>query len=210
MKLIHEWAESHPGRRLLIIDPFVKFRRHRLPSEKGLDAYQHDYAVVGEIHSLAVRYGFSILVVQHEKKGADADWVFKTSGSVALTAAASSIIRLDRKRGQNNATLAITGRGIKEREYALKGDGLTWKYCGNAEEYVSSQSIISIAAYLKKFGEATPKNIADTLGLNKNTVGSLLYRHSNKANAEFYANRGRYGVRGAASYKEKNDDDDDD
>jgi hypothetical protein len=201
-----EWAESHPGRRLLIIDPFIKFRRHRYPHEKGLDSYQLDYAVVGEIHSVAVKYGFSVLIVQHEKKADDSDWVFKSSGSVALTAAASSILRHVKKRGQNNATLAITGRGIKEREYALKGDGLTWRYCGEAEEYTKSQNVISIAAFLRKNGESTPKEVAAVLGMNQNSAKSLLWRHSNGANAEFYVNNGRYGVR--TSYIKKNDDDD--
>jgi hypothetical protein len=201
MELIQEWAESHPERRLLIIDPFVKFRRHRLPSEKGLDAYQHDYAVVGEIHSLAVKYGFSILIVQHEKKADDSDWVFKSSGSVALTVAASSIIRLNRKRGQANAKLSITGRGVKEREYALKGDGLTWKYCGDAADYEASQLITSMRALLRQNGEMSVKELAETFEQKDDTIRRTLNRASvdrPQIPAIFYksADGKRWGARG--------------
>jgi len=186
MELILKWVEEHPGRRLLIIDPFIKFRRHRRPDEKGLDAYQHDYSVVGELHSLAVKYSFAILVVQHEKKGADADWVFKSSGSIALTAAANSIIRLDRKRGQNEAKLTITGRGFKEKEYAIEGNGLAWKYRGEAEEFTKSQNINAISEFLEQNGEAPLQEICQVLGIPNNTVKSILYRHSAGEGTRFY------------------------
>lgn len=194
MDLISRWAASHPNRRLLIIDPFVKFRRHKRVDEKGLDAYQLDYAVVGEIHSLGLRYGISILVVHHDNKTPGGDWVLRANGSVALTASANTIIRLDRKRGQFDAKLTVTGRGIKERDYALKGTGLRWEYQGDAEEYERSQNITSIMDYLKENGESTIKDIAESLEISMGTVKTTLYR--NKSDCFYQSlDRKRWGAR---------------
>jgi hypothetical protein len=178
LDLIQTWAESHPDRRLVIIDPLAKFRRHCLPNEKGLNSYELDYAVIGEIHNLAVRYGFSVLVCQHEKKGAETDWLLKSSGSVALTAAANGVLRLDRKRGENDARLSITGRGIKEREYALRGNGLRWEFCGDAEQYAASQLTTSILELLRQSGEMSTKEIAETLGRKQDVIRNTIRRAS--------------------------------
>jgi hypothetical protein len=177
MEMIQTWCEKHPDRKLVIIDPFSRFRRRRRPDENGMDAYNLDYAVVGEIHSLAVKYGVSILIVHHEKKSKDGDWVLNASGSVAITAVASSIMQLSRGRGKSNAILKITGRGIKDKEYALIGDGLTWKCQGDAEGYEAAQSVISIKAILNKDGEMTIKEIADTLDMKPGTVRKTLNRN---------------------------------
>ena len=200
LELIEKWAENHPERRLAVIDPFVKFRRFRRPEEKGLDAYQLDYFVAGELHALAVKYNLALLLVNHEKKSPGVDWVFQSTGSTALTAAANTVMRLERKRGQSDAALKITGRGIKEQDFALRGDGLAWKYCGDAETYRDSQTTLSIAAILRERGETTVRDIAETLEISQGVARVTLNRGSvdrPQASARFYksADGKRWGVR---------------
>ena len=155
---------------------------------------------------LAVKLNFSILVVQHEKKKLEADWVSMCSGSVGLPAAANSVIRLDRKRGHSDAKLTITGRGIKDKVFALKGTGLTWQYSGDAEEFEYSQNIISMTSLLRRQGEMTLKDIIETLEIPRNTAKSILYRNSGKADSCFYqsSDRKRWGT---LTPREEDDDD---
>jgi len=114
----------------------VQFQFFRLQKKKGEDAYAYDYRSIKPILELAAKHELTIILVHHNRKQADADWMAETSGSTGLTGAVDGTMVIKRERGENLATLSVAGRDRRE-EVALAGQsgfhqtsvGLPWPIC---------------------------------------------------------------------------------
>lgn len=129
--LVAGWLEDHPDARLVVVDVLQKVRP---PAQAGTSAYEADYRVVSAFKALADRYQVAVVVVHHQRKMA-ADDVFDTvSGSTGLTGGADATVVLRRARGENSASINVTGRDVVESEYALTfhGDNCRWTLDGDA------------------------------------------------------------------------------
>jgi hypothetical protein len=129
--LISEWLNEHPDARLVIVDVLGKIRP---PDGDRANAYERDYAVIGQLKRLADRHSVAVVVVTHTRKmGAD-DAFDTVSGSTGLTGAADTTLVLRRGRGETSAVLHVTGRDVEESEYALTFDTVSgaWTLDGNA------------------------------------------------------------------------------
>ena len=92
-----EHAVKERGCTLVTIDVWVLFRS---PRPRGADAYQHDYETAKQVHALAHKLGITIILVHHNRKAADPDWMNEVSGSAGIAAACDTIAVLKRDRGK--------------------------------------------------------------------------------------------------------------
>jgi hypothetical protein len=97
----------------------VRFRPAR---PKNADLYEHDYSTMKVLHELAHELDVAIVVVHHNRKAADADWLNEISGSQGIAAAADTIITISRERGGADAILKASGRDLEEVELAMSFD----------------------------------------------------------------------------------------
>jgi hypothetical protein len=173
--LIRQWAAAHPKRRLVIIDVWAKFRP---PRPKNADAYQFDYDCVKRLQELAHELGIAILIVHHNRKAADVDWMNEISGSQGIAGGADTIIIIKRDRAAVDAVLHVSGRDVEEQELALKFDKDTgrWTIIGDAQEHRQSKARNEIHTLLDREGPMTPKEVADELDQPRNTVKSTMRR----------------------------------
>jgi hypothetical protein len=173
--LIRQWASAHPKRRLVIIDVWAKFRP---PRPKNADAYQFDYDCVKRLQELAHELGIAILLVHHNRKAADADWMNEISGSQGIAGGADTIIIIKRDRAAADAVLHVSGRDVDEQELALKFDKDTgrWTILGDADEHRMTQTRGQIFTLLERQGPMTPKEVAEELGMKRDLVRQTIRR----------------------------------
>ena len=171
---LEAWLKGHPDARLVVIDTLQKFRKTY--GAKG-DRYGDDYEAVGNIKSLADRYAVPLLIIHHLKKAADdSDWLNEVSGTQGIAGSADTVLSLKRGRCQGIGVLRMTGRDIEEKELAMRLDGLGWRLEGDAGQFNITEEKRRILEHLKEAGRQTPKEIAETLGANLNTVKTRLRR----------------------------------
>jgi hypothetical protein len=163
---LEDWLREHPQARLVIIDTFQKVRS---PSSGKKGIYEEDYAAFDRLVQLAARYRVCILVMHHTRK-ADAEDVFDTiSGSTGMTGSVDALWVLRRIRGQDTATLAVTGRNLAELELGLRWDEtvLTWRHAGSGEEARRSGERREILRVMEADGGGplSARNVADLLDI---------------------------------------------
>ena len=123
---IEEWIKSVPNPTAVVVDTLQKFRK--MQTANG-NTYAADYEAVGQLQTLASKYGVAIIIVHHDRK-AGADDVFDTiSGTQGLTGAADTIAIM--KRDGRGVTLYVRGRDVEESETAIQfqkdfADGRSW------------------------------------------------------------------------------------
>jgi hypothetical protein len=176
-ELLDEWLGEHPGCRLVVIDVFAKVRG--LVSDGNVSRYDADYAAMASLKAIADRHGVAVLVVHHTRKASADDYIDSVSGTHGLAGAADAVLVLKRSRGSADAKLQITGRDVEEAEYAMEflPAAGTWRLLeGPAEEYELSATRRSILVYLREHGPATPKTIAEALGIEHDTARQTCLR----------------------------------
>ena len=170
-ELLDEWLQAHPRCRLVVIDVFAKVRG--LATNGNVDRYEADYAAMSSLKTIADRHSVAILVVHHTRKASADDWLDLVSGTQGLAGAADAVLVLSRSRGSADAKLAITGRDVEEAEYAMEFDPAKGSWLlleGPALEYELGETRRRIRAHLRENGPATPKAIAETLGIDHENV----------------------------------------
>ena len=113
---LEELLKDRPATRLVIIDTLVRFGNWRLGN------YQIDYRELAKFKDIADRYHIALILVLHERKCGAKDWLDRASGSPGLTGVPDTIIRLDRQRSQDEATLFISGRDLADTEIPVRFD----------------------------------------------------------------------------------------
>ncbi|MGQ0573100.1 MAG: AAA family ATPase [Pseudonocardia sp.] len=167
---IAAWLDRNPAARLVVIDVFAKIRGNSPP---GVAAYDADYAAMTRIKQVADHYGVAVLLVHHVRKAAAEDFLATVSGTNGLAGAADAVLVLERARAQADGVLHVTGRDIDETDYALSFDPTAgaWRVLdGPAQDYLLRDTRSLILRYLRDYPGHKPKQIADALRLDPNTV----------------------------------------
>lgn len=113
---------------LVILDTLGKVKP---PRAAGADPYQADYAVGSQLKDVADAHpGATLLAVHHSRKAESADFVDASSGTQGLAGSTDFMLVLTRKRHQDDAVLAVTGRDVSEAEYAVRSDAGLWRLDG--------------------------------------------------------------------------------
>jgi hypothetical protein len=175
LDMIREWAGARRRPRLVVIDIWVKFRP---PRPKNADSYQHDYDCVKRVQELAHELGVAIVIVHHNRKAADADWLNEISGSQGIAGGADTIVIIRRDRAAADAVLHVSGRDVEEQELALRFDKDTcrWSIIGDAAEHRMSETRRRVFDLLQGQGPMTPKAVAEELGIKRELAKKTLQR----------------------------------
>ncbi|AUX77995.1 bifunctional DNA primase/polymerase [Sinorhizobium fredii] len=170
---LRNWIASAENPRLIVIDVFARFRK---PVPAGKQNYDTDYGSISELQSLAAEIGVAIVVVHHLRKSeADDDPLDTVSGTLGLTAAADSILVIN-KTAQGTSIYG-RGRDTDEIDLAMKFDPETarWTILGERPEVERSDERRAIIRVLEEAGEPmSPKDIAAALGRKDVSVRALL------------------------------------
>ncbi|WP_168706587.1 AAA family ATPase [Gordonia paraffinivorans] len=201
---IAEWLELHrDSAPLVIVDTLGKARPQRRP---GADPYLEDYAAGTKLKRLVDEVpGSALLVVHHTNKGASDDFVDAVSGTQGIAGAADSVLVLRRARKSNDATLAVTGRDITEREVALVVEDGIWRLDGNGIEEATEraeqrqqrgalgdQSLDILAAVIAAGKPVRASDIAAATGVHPDHVRKYLKRLADSGRIT-RCGRGLYG-----------------
>ena len=110
--------------RVIVIDTFAAFS----VIKDGNDYYETT-RIIRELKNIADTLQVAIVVVHHTRKNTheSEDWTTDIMGSQGLVGAADTIIALQRKRGEEKATLAITGRDITDNYIKIKWNDGYWE-----------------------------------------------------------------------------------
>jgi hypothetical protein len=126
----------------------------------------------------------SMLIVHHEKKGAEEDFAEAVSGSFGLTGAADSTISLKRARGKDHGELRTTGRDASELEWSVRFLDGRWEFISEIVEDTDERDALDEAmGFLNQelvgteVEAAVVKKHASELGI----TGSTLKRAKKKA-----------------------------
>ncbi len=174
---LEEYLKVHPNLRLVVIDTWARVAP---PSgERRCSQYEGDYESLTPLKRLADTYHVSILAVHHLRKTGSSDVLDEIIGSTGVTGAVDGTMILKRDRGQNEATLFVTGRDVeREQHLALSFDATTalWTAVGNAEELRCTRARQEILDLLCEQGldGMSAREIAGALQKNYHTTRSLL------------------------------------
>jgi len=174
---LEEYFKTHPDLRLVVIDTWARVAP---PSgERRCSQYEGDYEALLPLKRLADSSHVSILVVHHLRKTASSDVLDEIIGSTGVTGAVDGTLILKRDRGQNEATLFVTGRDVeREQQLALSFDATTalWTLVGNADELRCTRARQEILDLLREQGNdgMSARVIAEALQKNYHTTRSLL------------------------------------
>ena len=108
--------------KLVIVDTLQTVRQS---SQKS--AYASDYRDVRDFKELADHFGLAVVLVHHQRKMDDPDPLNTVSGTNGITGAADTTMVLDRKRGDKQAVLKVTGRDVIERELVIEFNDCRWE-----------------------------------------------------------------------------------
>jgi RecA-family ATPase len=110
--------------KVVFVDTFMAFS-----DIEDNNSYSETTRKVRELKRIADTMEVAIILVHHAKKESKSggDWTEEAIGSQGLTGAADCLISLKRKRGENSATLLITGRDISDKRIPLLWNDGVWQ-----------------------------------------------------------------------------------
>lgn len=194
LSTLEDWISSAKCPRLVVIDTLARVRSQPVISNGSV--YADDYAAIVPLKHLAEQYHLSILLIHHLRKSGASDPMDEVSGSTGLTGATDCNMVLQRERGQNRATLHVTGRDVEDQEINMQFDpqsGLWSIHSGLSDRnHETRDAIISLLQSNNR--PLSPAEIADQLALERSSVRKKLSLMKKDDQVE-QVNRGWYQIR---------------
>jgi hypothetical protein len=164
---INRWIDESLNPSLVIIDVWQRFKPQR--KARANNAYEQDYADLGQVKAVLDSRGVSCLCLHHLNKSTPEDVVERLSGSMGIGGCADGILVLTRQRSETEGELFMTGRDSEEKKFAVQfnADTCTWTSLGCAEARLESELGKKIVELLKMAGPSVhmwPSEIAEALG----------------------------------------------
>ncbi len=161
------------GYSLVILDTWGKTKPNG-QAKRSENVFETDVRLVSEVKKLADKYGISILLVHHLKKGGGAskDWLESLSGSMGLSATVDGLLALERDRGSDIGILKRSGRDLEDDEdIGLNWLAPCWEFNGSAVQMKLNATKQKILDCIQKSNEPVkPCYISTDTGINANTV----------------------------------------
>lgn len=133
--------DENPDIKLICIDTLSMVK----PMERAYDnAYSADYRFMGQLKKFADDRGICIILVHHTSKRRTDDSFDAINGSTGLMGASDfSMILSKPDRSENEATLSITGRNIRQQEKIVRFDEtqFRWVMQGSAAEIAEQRRV---------------------------------------------------------------------
>ncbi|WP_413450219.1 AAA family ATPase [Georgenia phoenicis] len=203
MELLDAWLDVHgQDNPLVMLDTLGRVMP---PALAGESSYMRDYRVGTHLKNKVDAYpGATLLVVHHTRKAAGEDWMDSTSGTQGLNGSADFTIALTRARSETDAILKVTGRDVRENEYAMTAVEGSWTLQGDLHEASdlartarTTAGLGDESARVVEYINAHPEgsragDIAIVLGLSPANVRQQLVR-AEEAGRIRKVSRGLYG-----------------
>jgi hypothetical protein len=186
---IAEWLDLHGADEnppMVVLDTLGKAKPQR---RSGDDPYTFDYDFGTRIKdTIDAVPGASLLAVHHMRKAAAEDWVEAVGGTQGVTGAADFVLGLTRKRKSDEGLLAVTGRDIRENEYAVITDNGRWRLDGSdygvaaeraevrQEQDQLGDRALQVLAFVNGRTETQAKDVVDHLGVEQGQARVYLSR----------------------------------
>ncbi|WP_433681932.1 AAA family ATPase [Nocardia sp. CA-119907] len=180
-EFLHLYGYRKP---LIILDTLGKVKPPKLA---GQESYSADYAMGSKLKELTDSApGSCLLAVHHSRKAESVDFVDAVSGTQGIAGSADFVLVLSRKRKEDRAVLAVTGRDVPENEYALTADGGRWELDGmdlldaaaTVEKRREAGNLgdrsMDIYTYVMEHGPTTPADVAKALSMDNKLAGNKL------------------------------------
>lgn len=172
---LQEWLGRHPQARLVIVDTLEKWRPVR---RQNAGAYETDYAALRHLTEITTMHDVAIIVIHHTRKGSEGDAYESVSGSLGLTGAADGALVLRRQRGQEYATLFVSGRDVPdERELSIRFDRqlAMWNLAGSAEDgtlgiHLTDNRSIVLHTIRSQRSPVTQSKLMELTGMSKEQI----------------------------------------
>jgi len=145
MDIIGEWLTMHRDEQpLIILDTLGKVMP---PSANGETTYQRDYRIGSQLKAMIDSApGGSLIVNHHDRKASSADFVDAVSGTHGLAGAADTTIVVNRDRLSADGLIRVTGRDVREGQYAVTFSEGAWTLAGEtldaAQEAAAARSLM--------------------------------------------------------------------
>lgn len=138
--VLEAYIKQHPETGLVIIDTLQKVR----DMGGGKDVYGRDYADIAALKRFADVHNIAVVMIHHLRKMRDDGDPFNMiSGTTGISGAADSMwVLVKEKRGDDTATLNITGRDVEMQELVLKFNKSTclWENLGDVDAFAEQQA----------------------------------------------------------------------
>jgi len=192
LTLIKAHLDKYPETRFVVIDTWQKVR----PLKKGsMTDYERDYMDMQGLQRLAGERNVAIWLVHHAKKEKMEDVFDEILGSTAMLGCADSAWILERRRGEDLATLHATERSYKDDikfSLAFDKENGCWRYNGLASEVQKSKERAEIRnAILAARKPLSIREISDRTGRKYGAVSRMLQKMLAEGSVE-KAIRGKY------------------
>jgi len=165
---------EHEKPALVVIDTLSRYW-----SAVGYDQNDvtHMTAAMADLHRKAAQDGLAIIGVDHHNQAAgkgDLDAVQDVLGSTGKVAVADCVAGLYRKRGEKDATLAVTGRDVEEREVGLRWDLHTccWQLVPEGQGRNGTAEVMTVLQVADD--GLTLSAVSKATGINKGSVSRIL------------------------------------
>lgn len=135
LEALESYIAQYPDTGFVVIDTLQKVR----DISGSRDVYGRDYSDVGALKKFADTHNVAVVLVHHLRKaGDDGDPFARISGTTGVTGAADTMMVLTKeKRGDETATLSVTGRDVEQMELVVAFDKsrCVWKNLGDIDAY---------------------------------------------------------------------------
>jgi len=116
-------------------------------SANGETTYQRDYRIGSQLKAMIDSApGGSLIVNHHDRKASSADFVDAVSGTHGLAGAADTTIVVNRDRLSADGLIRVTGRDVREGQYAVTFSEGAWTLAGEtldaAQEAAAARSLM--------------------------------------------------------------------
>jgi RecA-family ATPase len=187
---LHRWMEAYSNTRVIVIDVLQRFRGAR---DTRQSPYEADYAMLGLLHGLAMKYPkLTILVVHHTRKGGADDPVEAINGTFGITGAVDAFLIVGKRIENERFAIHIDGRDWEawDHDFVFEfRERQGWVWLGALDnDYTERQT--EILRILKKDGSVTPSTMAEHFGISRQSAAESL--KALEAKDAVYSKAGKY------------------
>jgi hypothetical protein len=176
---LYDYATYHPKTKLFIIDTLGRIqKKSKTQADLGY-SYKKDIEEIEIISTFCKTMGVAVILLHHTKKAESDDWVGMVSGTHGLSGSVDTLLYLQRRRGEFQGKLSVTGRDVEDRQFRINADMKRQriKIIGvETEENIElTDAQRDIVMCLETEGEPmSPSEIADGIGKSVGSVKRLL------------------------------------